>query len=83
VASQPLGRIVLMPYDFEPRTGHYLQMISPIIRPAVSIGSPLLSAIEAGSLSLYGAYLFVHWGLFEECKHCLDPRLLEARPPVP
>ncbi len=83
VASLPLGRVVLCPYAYEPRTGHYIQMISPVPRPAVSIGNPRLGEIEAGALSPYGAYLFVQWGLFEECKHCLDPRLLEARPPGP
>jgi hypothetical protein len=83
VASLPLGRIVLSPYEYEPRTGHYLQMISPVLRPAVSIGNPVLSLLETGALSPYGAYLFVQWGLFDECRHCLDPRFLEARPPGP
>jgi hypothetical protein len=83
VASLPLGRVVIAPYEYEPRTGHYLQMISPVVRPAVSIGNPMLSMLETGTLSPYGAYLFVQWGLFDECKHCLDPRFLEARPPGP
>jgi hypothetical protein len=83
VASLPLGRVVIAPYEYEPRTGHYLQMISPVVRPAVSIGNPMLSLLETGTLSPYGAYLFVQWGLFDECRHCLDPRFLEARPPGP
>src|SRR5262245_42562845 len=81
VASLPFGRVVLMPYDFEPRTGHYIQMISPVIRPAVSIGYPDLQALEAGNLSKYGAYLFVQWGLFDECRNCMDPRYLPSRAP--
>jgi hypothetical protein len=83
VASMPTGRVVLFPYEFEPRTGHYLQMISPVIRPAVSIGRPDLNSLEARALSPFGAYLFVQWGLFEECNHCLNPRYLPARPPAP
>lgn len=83
VASMPLGRVVIFPYEYEPRTGHYLQLVSPVVRPAVSIGNPLLTQLETGTQSPYGAYLFVQWGLFDECKHCLDPRFLEARPPGP
>ena len=83
VASLPLGRIVISPYEYEPRTGHYLQLISPVIRTAVSIGNPVLAQLEAGNGSRFGAYLFVQWGYFEECKHCLDPRFLEPRPPGP
>ena len=82
VASQPFGRVVLFPYQFEPRTGHFIQMISPIVRPAVSIGSPDLEKLEKGNVSPFGAYLFAQWGLFDECRHCLDPRYLPPRPPV-
>jgi hypothetical protein len=57
-------------------------MSSPIVRPAVSIGNPDLESLEAGNLSPYGAYLFAYWGLFDECKNCLDPRYLPPRPPV-
>lgn len=83
VASLPLGRIVISPYEYEPRTGHYLQLISPVTRTAVSIGNPLLAQLEDGNQSKFGAYLFVQWGYFDECKHCLDPRFLEPRPPGP
>ncbi len=81
VASQPLGRVVLMPYNYEPRTGHYLQMISPITRSCVSIGHSDLQSLEAKALSPFGAYLFVQWGLFDECKRCLNVRYLPARTP--
>src|SRR5439155_764163 len=76
VASKPDGRVVLSPYEFEPRTGHYIQMISPIIRSCVSIGHSDLRSLEANALSPFGAYLFVQWGLFDECKRCLSPRYL-------
>jgi hypothetical protein len=81
VASQPFGRVVLMPYDFEPRTGHYLQMVSPVVRSCVAIGHNDLQSLETKSLSPFGAYLFVQWGLFDECKRCLKTRLLPPRPP--
>ncbi len=81
VAASPFGRVVLTPYSFEPRTGHYLQMLSPSPRACVSIGSPDLLRIEAGAGSRYGAYLFIQFGLFEECKRCLEPRLLGPRSP--
>jgi hypothetical protein len=83
VAAQPMGRIVISAYDYEPRTGHYLQMVSPVRRSCVSIGHPDLKALESGGLSPYGAYLFVQWGLFEECERCLPPRLLPPRAPGP
>lgn len=83
VASMPLGRVTLMPYEFEPRLGHYLQLVSPVVRSCVSIGHPNLRVLETGTLSPFGAYLFVHWPLIEECKGCLAPRLLPPRPPGP
>jgi len=82
VASLPFGRVVISPYSFEPRTGHFIQMISPVWRSCVSIGHRDLKAIETGAGSAYGAYLFVQWGLFDECKRCLDPRFLPPRPPL-
>ena len=82
VASMPFGRIVISPYEYEPRTGHYIQMISSSWRTCVSIGHPDLKSLETGAGSPYGAYLFVQWGLFEECKRCLDPRYLPPRPPL-
>jgi hypothetical protein len=81
VAASPWGRVVLERYAFEPRTGHYLQMVSPAVRACVSIGHPDLRSLEAGAGSRHGAYLFVHWGLFEACKRCLSPRLLPPRSP--
>lgn len=83
VANAPLGRVVLGRYPFEPRTGHYIQMIRPVQRPSVPIGFPLVRALEQGAGSREGAYLFLHFGLFEECKRCLPPRLLPSRAPGP
>ncbi len=81
VASAPLGRIVLSPYPFEPRTGHFIQRIAPAGPGCVSIGNTDLRTLEAGALSPHGAYLFLHFGMFEECRRCLDPRLLGPRDP--
>lgn len=81
VAAEPLGRIVLAPYPFEPRTGHFLQRIEPAGPGCVSIGNADLRGLEAGALSPHGAYLFLHYGLFEECRRCLEPRLLGPRSP--
>jgi hypothetical protein len=74
VASDPLGRFVPLPYPFEPRTGHLIQMIRPVWRRAVRIGEP--GPIDEGAGSLYGGYLFIHFGIFEECRRCLPPRLV-------
>ncbi len=82
VGSSPLGRIVLSTYPYEPRTGHYVQMVRPSWRACVSIGSPLVRLIEAGALSLDGAYLFIHFGVFRECRRCFPPFLVEPRPPT-
>lgn len=81
VAARPFGRIVLSPYQYEPRTGHFIQMIRPALRGCVSIGHPDLRRLETRALSSHGAYLYVHWGLFEECERCLPPRLLGPRVP--
>ncbi len=81
VASSPFGRIVLSPYPFEPRTGHYIQRVSPAGPGCVRIGEPDVRGLEAGALSPHGAYLFVHFGLFEECRRCLEPRLVGPRSP--
>lgn len=80
-AAAPQGRVVLFPYPFEPRTGHYLQMIAPSRRSCVAIGHPDVREIESGAASKNGAYLFVHFGLFEECRGCVPPRLLGPRSP--
>ncbi len=82
VASRPLGRAVLSSYPYEPRTGHYVQMVRPSRRACVPIGSPRGRAIEAGALSLHGAYLFIHFGIFRECRGCLPVHLVEPRPPA-
>lgn len=81
VASQPAGRIVLSTHPYEPRTGHYMQMVAPSRRACVTIGSPDGSAVEGGALSKHGAYLFVQFGLFEVCRRCLPVRLVEPRSP--
>jgi len=77
VASDPAGRVTLSLYPFEPRTGHYLQLLRPVLRPAIPIGSP--GAIDAGAGSRSGSYLFLHFGIFEECHRCLAPRLVGPR----
>ena len=77
VASDPAGRIVLQPYLFEPRTGHYLQMVRPVTRPALPIG--ISGRIDEGAGSRTGTYVFLHLGIFEECARCLPPRLVGPR----
>lgn len=81
VAAMPLGRVVITPFAYEPRTGHHLQMISPSLRACVSIGNPDLKSLETGGGSPFGAYFFVYWGTFDECKRCLQPRYQPPRPP--
>jgi hypothetical protein len=66
-ASAPLGRVVLETYAYEPRTGHYIQMIRPTYRTAITIGSPLITLYERGAGSSYGAYAFLHYGIFFAC----------------
>jgi len=80
-ASRPLGRAVLATYDYEPRTGHYLQMIEPVAKLGMSIGSPFPELMDLGAGSTFGNYLFVHFGIFDGCSGCLPVRLVEARPP--
>ena len=77
VAADPAGRVVLSPYLFEPRTGHYLQLMRPVTKPAVAIGSR--TDLETGAGSKTGSYLFLHLGIFEECHRCLPPRLVGPR----
>ncbi len=83
VASRPDGRIVLGAYPYEPRTGHYLQRVRPTPRACTSIGWPVRRDIEARALSLEGAYLWIHFGIFRECRGCLPPTLAEPRVPAP
>jgi hypothetical protein len=78
-ANDPWGRIVLKPYPFEPRVGHYIQMASPVRRQAVPIGWPDIPDLERGAGARDGRYLFVHYGIFEACGKCLPARLVEAR----
>lgn len=80
-ASRPLGRMVLSPYDYEPRTGHFIQMIEPLPKLATSIGSPFPQLLDLGAGSPFGNYLFVHFGVFDYCAGCLPCRLVEERPP--
>ncbi len=82
VGSSPMGRIVVSRYPYEPRTGHYVQMVRPSWRPCVSIGSPRVRQIEAKALSMHGAYAFLHFGVFRECRGCLPVHLVEPRPPL-
>jgi len=81
IASDPAMHVVLKAYPFEPRTGHYIQMTSPVKRPAVRIGDPNISAIETGAGAKDGHYRFVHFGIFEACRGCLPTRLVDARSP--
>jgi hypothetical protein len=83
VASRPVGRVVEGVYPFEPRTGHYIQMVRPAWRGCTSIGFPVTRVIEAGALSKQGAYLFIHFGLFRECRGCTPVILAEPRVPAP
>lgn len=80
-AFRPLGRAVLAPYEYEPRTGHYLQMVEPLPKPATSIGSPFPQELDLGAGSPFGNYLFVHFPIFEYCSGCLPVREVEERPP--
>jgi len=82
VAERPMARVVLSQYPFEPRTGHYVQMVRPTLRACVSIGFPNARVLETRAASRAGAYLFVHFGLFEECKGCLPVRLVGPRSPT-
>ncbi len=76
-ANDPAGRFVLARYPFEPRTGHLIQMVRPVHRPAMRIGQP--GPVDEGAGSREGAYLYIHYGIFEECRGCLAPRLVGVR----
>jgi hypothetical protein len=67
VASTSMGRVVLSTYDYEPRTGHYIQMMKPFYRTCLPIGSPRIALWEKGAGSAYGAYAFLHYGVFFAC----------------
>jgi hypothetical protein len=78
----PIGRVVLSTYSYEPRTGHYIQMLKPSYRTCLSIGSPLITLWEKAAGSSYGAYAFLHFGIFIACNGCLPPTLAPPRPPI-
>jgi len=80
-ASDPALRVVLRRYPFEPRTGHYIQMLSPVRRAAIRIGQDPVEGVEKGAGARDGAYRFAHFGIFEACRGCLPTRLVEARRP--
>jgi hypothetical protein len=79
-ASSPWCRVVLKPYPFEPRVGHYIQMVSPSGKAPIAIGGGEVFAAENKSGSKDGYYAFIHYGIFEACGKCLPARLLEPRP---
>lgn len=79
-SNRPTGRITITPYEFEPRTGHYVQPVHPKWKPCLSIGSPPRVA-EKNALSKDGTYLLIHFGIFEVCHGCDPVRLAEARVP--
>ena len=81
-ASRPIGRITLGPYPFEPRTGHYIQMLRPTYRPCTSIGFPFTKLLETAASSRWGAYVFMHYGIFEECRRCTPVILTGPRAPM-
>jgi len=80
-ASSPMGRVVVSPYSYEPRTGHYLQMLRPQYRTCLPIGSRRISLWEKGAGSNFGAYAFIHFGVFLECEGCLPVTLAPERAP--
>lgn len=67
VASSSMGRVVLGTYSYEPRTGHYIQMLKPSYRTCLPIGSRRIALWEKGAGSAFGAYAFLHYGVFFAC----------------
>ena len=82
VASSPGTRACVGNYPYEPRTGHFVQMIRPVWKPCASIGTPFVRPIETGEGQLEGAYLFVHFGVFFECNGCFPAILQAPLPPI-
>jgi hypothetical protein len=80
-ANDPRGRITVARYDFEPRTGHYVQPILPKRKQCVSIGAPP-RIVETDALAKDGSYLLIHFGIFEVCHGCDPVTLAPAREPV-
>lgn len=54
-------------YPFEPRTGHYIQLISPQRTGILTIG---YSNIDKIMTSNDGYYLLMHYGIFRSCPPC-------------
>lgn len=82
VASSPGTRSCIGNYPYEPRTGHFIQMIRPVNKLCSAIGSPFVRMIEAGEGQVEGAYLFVHFGVFIECRGCFPAILQVPLPPL-
>lgn len=82
VASSPGVRMTIGSYPYEPRTGHFVQMIRPTWKSCASIGSPFVKLIEAGAGQTEGAYLFIHFGVFIECRGCFPAILQGPLPPI-
>jgi hypothetical protein len=78
-AFDPRARVVVKRYPFEPRTGHWIQMLAPVVRRPVRIGDPDLSSMERGALARDGRYVFAHFGIFERCYKCLPGRLVKEK----
>lgn len=71
VASEPaLGRVVLGPYPYPPRTGHFYQLVHPTARACEAIGSPRVLKAEAGAASPRGTYVLVHFAVLRQCIGC-------------
>lgn len=71
VPSEPgLGRIVLGPVVYPPRTGHFIQMVSPRRGAAKRIGSPNIADMELGNGSLQGKSIYIVFGIFDRCVGC-------------
>lgn len=81
IASEPAMHVILKPYAYEPRTGHYIQMIAPVRRSAIRIGELDAATVESGAGARDGTYRFVHFGIFEACRRCIPPRLVSERAP--
>lgn len=82
VASSPGLRSCVGNYPYEPRTGHFVQMIRPVWKPCSAIGTPFVRPIEVGEGQIEGAYLFVHFGVFFECNGCFPAILQAPLPPI-
>jgi len=71
VASAPGWlRVKLGPYGYPPLTGHFFQLVHPVVRGCERIGSPLVAKIEAGAGSADGTYVLVHFAVLRQCIGC-------------